>query len=121
MRSKTCFVSIGLVFFAVLTACGPGPALGLGPALDPIVSLLLVAVLLLGGYWALRSASGSPTVQAIGKRVTATGEIVRDYARERTESTTPRPSAEEILRERYARGEINRREYLEMMEDLKKK
>ncbi|ABB15750.1 SHOCT domain-containing protein [Carboxydothermus hydrogenoformans] len=34
--------------------------------------------------------------------------------------TNHRSSAEEILRERYARGEITREDYLKALEDLKK-
>jgi len=104
-----------------LVACGPGPGLGLGPVLDPFMSVVLVAALVVGGYWVVRSAGNSPTVQAISKRVSATGESVRDYAHERMQPAAQPPSAEEILRERYARGEIDRKQYLEMMEDLKKK
>jgi hypothetical protein len=120
MSNQTHLAYIALSFLVVLTGCGPGPALGLGPALDPVVSLILVVALMVGGYWVVRSAANSPTVQAIGKQISATGGSVRDDAHERTEP--PQPSdAEVILRERYARGEIDRKQYLEMMEDLKKK
>lgn len=34
-------------------------------------------------------------------------------------SDQPMPSAEEILKARYARGEITREQYLSMLEDLK--
>jgi type VI protein secretion system component VasK len=120
MWTKTHLAFVELLLLIVLTGCGPGPALGLGPALDPLVSVVLVIALIIGGYWVVKSAANSPTVHAIGKQFSATEKSVRDYAHERTEPSQP-PSAEDTLRQRYARGEIDRKQYLEMMEDLKKK
>ena len=38
----------------------------------------------------------------------------------RVEQNTPHPDALELLKERYARGEINRQEYLQKKRDLEK-
>jgi len=117
MDTQTYFASVGLLLLSVLTGCGPGPALGLGPALDPLMSLLLVVALIAGGYCVVKSEANSPSAHAIGKQISAARRSVRDYVHEQTEPSQP-PSPEEILRQRYARGEIDRKQYLEMIEDL---
>jgi putative membrane protein len=43
----------------------------------------------------------------------------RDGGETRPPSTPARPAPEEIVKERYARGEINRDEFERMMRDLK--
>jgi hypothetical protein len=121
MQAKTYLLYCGLLLLIVQSACGPGPALGLGPALDPIVSLIIVGALIVGGYWIVKSTGRSPIAQAITKRISATEESVRGYPHERIEPEKHSPRAEEILRERYARGEIDRKQYLDMMDDPKKK
>lgn len=115
MNTKMLLACTGVII--TLTGCGPGPALGLGPALDPIVSLVLVVALIVGGCWIVRSATNSPTVQAIGKQMSMIGKNLREDRHEQA----PLPTAEETLRERYARGEIDRKQFLEMMDDLRKR
>src|SRR5437867_4378763 len=85
MHTQTYLASVGLLLLSVLTGCGPGPALGLGPALDPMMSLVLVIALIAGAYCVVKSAANSPTVHAIGKQISATGKSVRDYPHEQTE------------------------------------
>ena len=48
--------------------------------------------------------------------------VVRQISRSSGSSATqaPRGNAEQILQERYARGEITREQYLQMLEDLKR-
>jgi putative membrane protein len=43
-----------------------------------------------------------------------------DDAQPRVEQNIPHPDALELLKERYARGEISRQEYLEKKRDLEK-
>jgi hypothetical protein len=96
--------------------------LGFGPALDPIIGPLLFVFLLIGEFLAVKSVSDSPTVQAISKRISMAGsDLQKSYAEHSAASVQPRANPEEILRERYARGEIDRKQYLEMLEDLRKK
>jgi len=47
-------------------------------------------------------------------------QVAADNSQPRIERTTPHPDALELLKERYARGEINRQEYLEKKRDLEK-
>jgi uncharacterized membrane protein len=112
MKSKTLLACTGIII--TLSGCGPGPALGLGPA-DPIASLILIVVLIVGGFWVVRSAAKSPTMQTLGKQVSMIGKDKRE------DRSKEAPTAEEILRERYARGEIDRTQFLEMMDDFRKK
>jgi uncharacterized membrane protein len=103
-------------------ACGVAGPLGFGPALDPIIGPLLFVFLLIGEFLAVKSVSDSPTVQAISKRISMAGsDLQKSYAEHSAASVQPRANPEEILRERYARGEIDRKQYLEMLEDLRKK
>jgi uncharacterized membrane protein len=115
-----------LVSFAlVLTACvAAGPPLGLGPVLDQIVGLIIVAGLILAGLWAFRVAVHSSKGQTIGRQDSETardslhGRVGRhDSKREGADQFSWRP--EVTLRQRYARGEIDRKQYLEMLDDLK--
>jgi len=121
MQTKTYLLGFGLLLLMVQAACGPGPALGLGPGLDPIVSLILVGALIVGGYWVVKSVGSSPAALGITKGVSATEDRVRGYAHEPIKPENPALPLEQILRERYARGEIGREQYHEMMEDLKEK
>jgi uncharacterized membrane protein len=80
--------------------------LGLGPFLDQIVTLLLLIAAAIGGmhlYKKYEKPSQPAQVQAAPNAVPA--------------GTTS--SAEELLRERYARGEIDRAHYIEMLQNLK--
>lgn len=74
-----------------------GLGMGLGGGLVP---LLIVGVLILGGIW-----------------------VVRTIYRDRDDESRPGEShdaddAREILRRRYARGEVSREEFHSMKEDL---
>jgi len=80
--------------------------LGLGPFLDQIVTLLLLIAAAIGGVHLYRKTvnpSQPAQVQAAPSAASARNAI----------------SAEEILRGRYARGEIDRAHYLEMLQNLK--
>ncbi len=91
--------SFSLLIFEGGCAVGPiGPPLGLGPGLDQVVfwGLILIGAVLLwprAQRFIRKNASGSrPTVASAGIQVAA---------------------------ERYAKGEINRDEYLKMVDDLR--
>jgi uncharacterized membrane protein len=80
--------------------------LGLGPFLDQIVTLLLLIAAAIGGiHLYKKNVNPSPPTQT--------------QAAYNAEPTATSSSAEEILRERYARGEIDRPHYLEMLQNLK--
>ena len=127
MQLKTAAFWLGTTLVLISAACGPaGPALGLGPALDPFAGLILLVALVLGGGWVVKTASRSSAGQAIEKQVVETGQAVRDRfagtddpSAKRQHEGKAASGAEEILRERYARGEIDRKQYLEMLDDLK--
>ena len=79
--------------------------LGLGPFLDQIVALLLLIAAAIGGIHLYRKTvnpSQPAQVQAAPSAAPARSAF----------------SAEEILRGRYARGEIDRVHYLEMLQNL---
>lgn len=126
MQPKNHTVPFFLILTIVLglTACGPAdPVLGLGPVLDQFVGLLLVVALVVGGFWVVRAAGRSPTGRAIVREVSGAEQRVRDHFDSgRLDRKTEQESrAEEILRERYARGEIDRTQYLQMLDDLQRK
>ena len=80
--------------------------LGLGPFLDQIVTLLLLIAAAIGGiHLYKKNVNPSPPAQTQA----ACSET----------PTVTFSSADEILRERYARGEIDRPHYLEMLQNLK--
>ena len=57
MQLKSAALWSGAVLLLISTACGPvGPALGLGPALNPFVGLILLVALVPGGGRLVKSA-----------------------------------------------------------------
>jgi Short C-terminal domain len=98
MRRTLTYVIIALLTLA-LANCGPGllppgpPLPGFGPGLDWIA---FVVVAVAAGAWLSRS-KWATFFQTPDKR---------------------RSQASEILRERYAKGEISREEYLRVANDL---
>lgn len=80
--------------------------LGLGPFLDQIVTLLMLIAVAIGGiHLYKKNVNPPPPAQTQAARSVA--------------STATSSSAEELLRERYARGEIDRSHYHEMLQNLK--
>jgi uncharacterized membrane protein len=79
---------------------GPGPLVpGLGPLLDQAVTLAVVVVLALAALpWLRRSFRKQESSATSGSET---------------------PQAEEVLRARYARGELDRNQFLRMLEDLR--
>lgn len=72
--------------------------IGIGGGTTP---LLIVTALIIGGYWVIRA-------------------IYRDRDDDDGHGDIPdNDDAQEILRQRYARGEVSRDDYLSMKEDLK--
>jgi uncharacterized membrane protein len=81
-------------------------ALGLGPFLDQIVTLLLLIAAAIGGIHLYKKrVNPPPAAQVQAAPSAAPAKAVS--------------SAEEILREGYSRGEIDRAQYLEMLQNLK--
>jgi len=77
---------------ALLAGCAPIP--GIGPLFGPdtIMTILLIAVIVLLGYLFKSRRDGN--------------------------KSKPRASAETILSERYARGEISREDFVQMRKDI---
>ncbi len=99
---RSAYVWIAILVPVVCAGCaaGPlGPPPGLGPGFDQLVGLFVLVVI--GLVYLLFSRSESPWLR-----------LHRDHSR--------RGAAEIILRERYAKGEIGRDEYLEKLNDLEK-
>ncbi len=78
----------------------PGGIPLLGPPFDQLASLLVVGGVLGGLYWIVKPSRGS------GWRL---GDRWRGSS-----------AAEDVVRERYARGEINRSQFTQMLDDLRK-
>ncbi len=97
LRKSVC---IPIFAFAVpLSGCAPGPgSFGpIGPA--EFQSIFLAALVGIGAYIALK--------------------MKKERQRKNLSSSIKTPSeAEEILKNRYARGEITREEYLKILEDI---
>jgi uncharacterized membrane protein len=93
-------VALGLLLVLCLGGLfGPGPlVLGLGPAFDQIVTLAVVVLVVVFASWLLR---------AFRKTELA------------AKSKSGIPQAEEILRGRYARGELDRNQFLLMLKDVR--
>jgi uncharacterized membrane protein len=89
-----------LLFLYVGGFFGPGPLIpGLGPAFDQIMPLAIVVLLALAAApWVLKTFRKTEVAP-------------------KPESGITQP--EEILRERYARGELDRNQFLLMQEDLR--
>ena len=79
---------------------------GLGPFWDQSVTLLLLIAAALGGIHIYKKNASAPK--------SAQKQTMQTFAPSRTES-----SAEEIQKQRYVRGEINRTQYLDMLEMLR--
>lgn len=99
MRTLAVIVTSSLLVTTIGCAIGPlGPPLGLGPGLDQLVflGLIFIAILFL---W--------PRTQR--------------YFRKNSENSRSNhlKAGMETVAERYARGEINRDEYLKMLDDLR--
>jgi hypothetical protein len=72
-------LSIGVPLLLILAACGPaGPAIGLGPAIDPIIGTILLIAIIVGGLWAVKSVARSPVGRAIERQVSKTGQSLRN-------------------------------------------
>jgi uncharacterized membrane protein len=101
-RSMVLLVLLGSVLTAALVACAPVP--GLGPVFGPDsgMALFFLAAIGLAAYGITRRQQRKP-----------------DWGR-RAESGHDRTGepAMQILRERYAKGEISRSEYLQLLDDL---
>jgi hypothetical protein len=98
MRHTLTYVTIVLLTLTVAN-CGPGllapgpPLPGLGPGFEWIA---LFAIIVAAGAWLSRSKFAA---------------LLQTYDKRRSQ-------AFEILRERYAKGEISREEYLRIANDL---
>jgi hypothetical protein len=72
MQLKSAALWFGAVLVLISAACGPvGPALGLGPALDPFVGLILLVALVLGA--GLAGQIGGPITSRASDRKTVFG------------------------------------------------
>ncbi len=80
--------------------------LGLGPFLDQIVTLLLLVAAAIGGIHLYKKTVNPPSAAQV-------------QASSNTAPTVPTHSAEEIVRDRYARGEIDHTQFQEIIGDLK--
>lgn len=89
-----------LLLLYVAGIFGPGPLVpGLGPVFDQAVALAVVVVLVLTALpWLKRTVRKQESSVSPGSET---------------------PQAEEILRARYARGELDRNQFLLMLEDLR--
>jgi uncharacterized membrane protein len=99
--AKLIALGIGvLLLLYVAGIFGPGPLVpGLGPLFNQAVTLAVVVVLVLAALpWLMRTFRKQESSASSG-----------------SES----PQAEEILRARYARGELDRDQFLLMLEDLR--
>ncbi len=99
--AKLIALGFGVLFILYVAGIfGPGPLVpGLGPAFDQTVTLAVVVVLALSSLpWLLRTFRKQDSSAS-------------------SESETPQ--AEEILRARYARGELDRNQFQLMLEDIR--
>jgi hypothetical protein len=111
---KYALASLGLLVLCA-ASCGPiGPAPGFGPPFDQLAGPLLIVLLLIAGLWALKSFASTRAHEA--PKHPSHGNMPRQPTFQHR--ATPEKTPEEILQERYARGEIDRTRYLEMLDDL---
>jgi putative membrane protein len=106
MHRQDYFAAIAVVATLLCTGCvGPaGAGFGLGPEWDQLSGLLLFACVGVVLYWLLRrSPLFDPRRPKLGSL---------------PGSAACMEEAERIVRQRYARGEIGREEYLEKLNDL---
>ena len=99
--AKLIALGIGvLLLLYVAGIFGPGPLVpGLGPLFDQAATLAVVVVLALVALpWLMRTFRKQESSATSGSET---------------------PQAEEILRARYARGELDRNQFLLMLEDLR--
>ncbi len=98
MKLKPFLLGTAAALLLAVFGSGPWPCLGLGPWLDRIcLALAFAAVCFACGKWLLNRSK---------------------HAASDSESE-PIPPEIVILRERYARGEIDREHYLQSLDDLK--
>lgn len=99
--AKFIALAFGLLLVLYLAGIfGPGPLVpGLGPFFDQLVSFAVLALLAL---------IAAPLLLRLLRKT-------ERFAK--SDSTTP--VAEEILRERYARGNLDRNQFIVMLEDLR--
>ena len=100
---KNYSVALAFIFSVLLSAgCAAAPGLptafGLGPWLDQLVPVLLIVVL---GFLAWKY--GPASLKKRDTTISSDREVSRAHS---------------ILRQRYARGEITRDQYLQMLDDL---
>ncbi len=116
---KKIFIYAGAAALLIMTASGPAsPLFDLGPALDPFVGFLLLLALFSGGAWVVKSAVRSQDGQAIDRPISETGRSLRDRLFRGEPDGDPAARARDIAKERYARGEIDRDQYLQILKDL---
>lgn len=94
-------LSLGLLASTQIACAGPlGPTFGLGPAFDPVISIVTIALIALCGF-------------------TLSRKFGIDLRRQDHRNPS-KSEAQRILAERYARGEIGRDEYLSKIADIQR-
>lgn len=101
MSRQVWIPSLSLLASTQKTCAGPpGPAFGLGPAIDPVISVVVITLI---------AACGFALARKFGI----------DFRR-RDHRNPSQSEAQRILAERYARGEIGRDEYLSKVADIQR-
>jgi hypothetical protein len=101
--TRMAVILLGLAVLMIPGCAGPsgGPIPLPGPPFDQLASFILLGGLLLGAVAWIRKSNRGP-LGRLGDRWRGSS------------------AAEDILRERYARGEINRSQFAQMLDDLRK-